>query len=68
MIPQDIIKQANALRTRLQKGSLNVYELEQFLAKVEGYGAPPAGHPKAKDRFLQQLENLERGYSRKPKV
>lgn len=67
MIPEKIIKDANVLRTRLQRGVINVHELEHFLATVADYNPQPAGRPKQKDRFLAQLENLDRGIARKPK-
>ncbi len=61
----EIQKEAGVLRIRLQSGSLNINELSSFLKKVEGY-TPPSFKQKSKQRFLQQLNNLDRGHARKP--
>jgi|GEM_PF-4205073 len=65
MIPIEITKEAGVLRKRLQRGFINLPEMEQFLAKVET-AAPPVGKAKGKDRFTQQLQNLDKGHSGKP--
>jgi hypothetical protein len=64
----EILKEAEVLRTRLQSGSINIHEMESFLAKVVNYTPPVGRENKCKNRFEQQLENLERGYSKKPKL
>lgn len=64
----EIIKEATVLRKRLQKGSINIMEMEAFLVKVEGLGSP---QPKKKikiDRFALQLENLNNGHSKKIRI
>jgi len=64
----EIIKEATVLRKRLQKGSINIMEMEAFLVKVENLSSP---QPKRKikiDRFALQLENLNNGHSKKIRV
>jgi hypothetical protein len=64
----ELIKEAGVLRKRLAKGSFNTNEIEQFLAKVEALKSSPERrkNTKAEERFLWQMENLERGRARKP--
>lgn len=63
----EIAKEAEVLRKRLDRGSFNVNELREFLIKVESQ-SPLKIRKKNNDRFLAQLENLDRGRARKPVI
>jgi hypothetical protein len=66
-IPHDILKEAKVLRTSLQRGSLNILELDSFLAKVESHGFPLRRRkPRHDDLMHAALENLNRGHAKKP--
>lgn len=61
-IPPQIIKEAEMLRKRLDKGLINLLELSQFLQKVERYAPPVAGKKKTiakNQRFVEALGRLK---------
>ena len=62
----EIAKEAGVLRKRLEKGSFNTGELITFLTKVERTSSPSIRGKYKDERFLAQLENLDRGRARKP--
>lgn len=64
MMNDNLIKEAGLLRERLKKGSFNLGEIDQFLLKIINQNNRQRLH---NDRFNHQLENLERGFARKPK-
>jgi hypothetical protein len=59
-----ISKEAGVLRILLQRGSINLKALDQFLGKVESY-SPPSPKKKSIDRFNEQLQNLDGRRARK---
>lgn len=61
-----ISKEAGVLRMLLQKGSINLKELENFLCRVESYSPPaPRKNSRNKERFNEQLKHLDRGRAKK---
>lgn len=59
-IPPQIIKEAEMLRNRLDKGLINILELSQFLQKVERYAPPPTGNRKRMNKTERMATALNR--------
>lgn len=57
-IPDKLIKDAQMLRNRLQKGLIDTTELNRFLASVESYALPNVKNIKRRDRFTEKLDKL----------
>lgn len=59
-IPPQIIKEAEMLRNRLDKGLINILELSQFLQKVERYAPPQTGNKKRMNKTERMATALGR--------
>jgi len=68
----NIISEAEILKGSINRGVINLHEIKAFLTKVQNEtGSSPAIDKiksKRNQRFLDQLENLTKGRSGKPKI